>query len=323
MQETTNGRLVGLDDMRAAREVHAGRLHRTPMFTSETLGERVGARLFLKAELFQKTGSFKPRGALNRLERLSDAEKARGVITMSAGNHAQGVAYAAKLLGVDATVVMPAAAPQSKVDATRGYGAQVILHGSHKDLLPKVQELQRERDLTFVHPFDDPYVIAGQGTVGLEIMEDVPDADVVIVPVGGGGLIAGVAAAVKALRPQARVIGVEPEGAPGLTLSLRDDAPAHLESSDTIADGLAAPFVGDLNFAHVKAFVDDVVLLSDEEIAAGLRLLMERAKLQAEPSGAAAFAALLAGKVSVPRDAKVVCIVSGGNVDHARLKVLL
>ncbi len=323
MTETAAERLVGLDDIRAAREVIAGRLHRTPMFTSETLGERVGVRLFLKAELFQKTGSFKPRGALNRLEHLSDAEKARGIVTMSAGNHAQGVAFAAKLLGVDATVVMPVAAPQAKVDATRGYGAHAILHGTSKDLLPKVQELQRERDLTFVHPFDDPYVIAGQGTVGLESMEDVPDADVVIVPVGGGGLISGVAAAVKALRPGARVIGVEPEGAPGLTLSLRDGAPAHLESTNTIADGLAAPFVGDRNFAHVKAFVDEVALLTDEEIAAGLRLLMERAKLQAEPSGAAAFAALLAGKVSVPRGATVVCIVSGGNVDHARLKTLL
>jgi len=218
---------------------------------------------------------------------------------------------------------MPAAAPQSKVDATRGYGAEIVLHGNMTELLPKLHEIQAERGLTFVHPFDDAYVIAGQGTVGLEIMEDVPEADVVIVGVGGGGLISGVAAAVKQLRPSARVIGVEPEGAPGMTRSLAAGTPAHLDATATIADGLAAPFIGDRNFAHTRRYVDDVVLLSDDEIAAGLRLLMERAKLQAEPASAAAFAALLAGKVRVPEGARVVCVVSGGNVDRARLKDIL
>jgi threonine dehydratase len=302
--------LIGLDEMRAAREAIAGYVHRTPMFTSESLGAITATELYLKAELFQKTGSFKPRGALNMMLRLSDAERARGVITISAGNHAQGVAYAARALGIHATVVMPAAAVRSKAEATRGYGAEVILHGEMKDLLPKAQEIQAERGLTFTHPFDDPYLIAGQGTVGLEVLEDVPAPDVVIVPVGGGGLISGVASAVKRLSPKTRVIGVEPEGAPTMTLSLRDDAPAHLESTRTIADGLAAPFVGERNLAH-------------EEIAAGLRLLMERAKLQAEPAGAAAFAGLLAGKVRVPAGARVVCIVSGGNVDRSRLKEIL
>src|SRR5262249_31738397 len=162
---------------------------------------------YLKAELLQKTGSFKPRGALNKLESLSDAERARGVITISAGNHAQGVAFAAGLFGVKATVVMPAAAVQSKVEATRGYGAEVVQHGAHKDLLPKMLEIQEERGLTYLPPFDDPYVIAGQGTVGLEVLEDVPEADLVVVPIGGGGLISGVAAAVKALRPAAQVVG--------------------------------------------------------------------------------------------------------------------
>ena len=321
--ETSDTHLVGLDELRAAQAAIAGRLHRTPMFTCATLGALTGTNLYLKAELFQRTGSFKPRGALNKMLSLTDQEKASGVITISAGNHAQGVAFAARELGIRATVVMPEAAVRSKVEATRGYGAEVILHGAGKDLLPKAEELKAERGLTFVHPFDDPYIIAGQGTVGLELIEDVPDPDIVIVPVGGGGLISGVAAAVKLLRPATRVVGVEPEGAPGMTLSLRDNAPAHLASTNTIADGLAAPFVGELNLAHVQAYVDEVVLLSDDEIAAGLLMLMQRAKLVAEPAGAAAFAALLVGKVSVPSGARTVCIVSGGNVDHARLKELL
>jgi threonine ammonia-lyase medium form len=321
--DSGNVRLIGLDDLNAARAAIAGRLHRTPTCTCATLGERTDTDLYLKAELFQRTGSFKPRGALNKMLSLSDQEKSRGVITISAGNHAQGVAFAARAFGIRATVVMPEAAVRSKVEATRSYGAEVILHGSGKDLLPRALELQAERDLTFVPPFDDPYVIAGQGTVGLELLEDVPDAEVVVVPIGGGGLISGVATAVKLLRPGTRVVGVEPEGAPGMTLSLRDNAPAHLDSTNTIADGLAAPFVGALNLAHVQAYVDDVVLLSDEEIVAGLRLLMERAKLQAEPSGAAAFAALLAGKVNAPPGARVVCVVSGGNLDHAHLKEIL
>ena len=322
-EDANDLRLIGLDDLHAAQTALAARLHRTPTLTCASLGSRTDSDLYLKAELFQKTGSFKPRGALNKLLSLTAQERARGVITISAGNHAQGVAFAARELGLRATVVMPEAAVRSKVEATRSYGAEVILHGTGKDLLPKAQELQAERDLTFVHPFDDPYIIAGQGTVGLELMEDVPEADVVIVPVGGGGLIAGVAAAVKLLRSETRVIGVEPEGAPGMTLSLRDNIPAHLDSTNTIADGLAAPFAGALNLSHVQAYVDDVVLLTDDEIVAGLRLLMERAKLQVEPSGAAAFAALLTGKLNIPSGARVVCVVSGGNVDRARLKELL
>ena len=321
--DASEARLIGLDELRAARAAIAGRVHRTPTFTSATLGAMTNTDLYLKAELFQKTGSFKPRGALHKMLSLTDEDRVSGVITISAGNHAQGVAFAAHELGIRATVVMPEAAPRSKVDATRGYGAEVILHGEMKDLLPKALEIQGERGLTFVHPFDDPYIIAGQGTVGLEVLEDVPEPQIVIVPVGGGGLIAGVAAAVKLLSPTTRVIGVEPEGAPAMTLSLRDDAPAHLDSTNTIADGLAAPFAGDRNFAHVKAYVDEIVLLTDEEIVAGLRMLMERAKLQAEPAGAAAFAGLLSGKVRVPTGARVVCIVSGGNVDRSRLKDLL
>ena len=323
MQPAKKAHLVGLDEIAAARRVIAGTLHRTPTITSAALGERIGARLHFKAELFQKTGSFKPRGALNKLSTLSDEEKARGVITISAGNHAQALAYTAARSGIAATVVMPAAAVQSKVDATRGYGAEVVLHGSHKDLLPKMQEIQRERDLTYIPPFDDPAIIAGTGTVGLEILEDVPEPDVVVVPIGGGGLISGIAAAIKQSHPATRIVGVEPTGAAVMTESLRENAPAHWDTLTTIADGLAAPFVGAHNLAHVQAFVDDVVLVSDDEIVDALRLIVERCKVMPEPSGAAAYAALLAGKVAVPAGATVVALLSGGNVDRARLKEIL
>ncbi len=311
--------LVSLDDIRGAQRAIAPYIHRTPTVTATALGRRIGAHLYLKAELFQKTGSFKPRGAVNKLRSLSDEEKARGVITISAGNHAQGVAYAASILGIAATVVMPEAAVRSKVEATRGYGAEVILHGTGKDLLPKCMELQAERNLTFVHPFDDPFVIAGQGTVGQEILDDVIAPDLVVVPVGGGGLISGVAAAVKQRNPGIRVVGVEPAGAAVMTESLRTGEPAHWDTLNTIADGLAAPFVGELNLRHVQRFVDEVVLVTDDEIAEALRLIAERAKLLAEPSGAAAYAALLAGKIAVPEGSEVVAIVSGGNVDRSRL----
>ncbi len=324
MAAAENGELVGLEQIRAARERIAPYVHHTPLMSATVLGERVDARLVLKAELFQKTGSFKPRGALNKLMNLSDEERSRGVISISAGNHAQGVAYAAGILGIAATVVMPAAAVRSKAEATRDYGAEVVLHGAMTELLAKAQAIQAERGLTFVAPFDDPYVIAGQGTVGLELMEDAPEAlDAVIVSIGGGGLISGVAAAVKGISPRTRVIGVEPEGAAVMTKSLRAGA-AQSDTPHTIADGLAAPFAGVLNYAHVKAFVDDVVLVSDEEIVAAMRLLMERAKLLPEPAGAAAYAALLAGKVTgLPPGARVAVVVSGGNLDLARLNELL
>jgi threonine dehydratase len=316
--------LVSRADLLAAREVIRGRLHVTPVMQSSHLAERVGAAegsVHLKLELFQKTGSFKPRGVLNRLANLSDEECARGLISLSAGNHAQAVAWGAREYGVQATIVMPASAPRSKIDATRGYGGTVVL--SDGDLLSAALELQRERDLTLIHPFDDPFVIAGQGTVGLEVIDQVPDADIVVVGVGGGGLISGVAAAVKALRPGARVIGVEPEGAAGMTESLRRGEPVRLERLDTIADGLAAPFAGRLNFRHVRALVDEMVLVSDAEIAAAIPVLVERCKIVPEPAGAAAVAALLSGKVSLPPGSTTVAIVSGGNIDRARLRGFL
>jgi threonine ammonia-lyase medium form len=317
----SDSRLVTLDDILASRPLVTEKLHRTPMLASTALGERTGVKLHFKAEMFQKTGSFKPRGILNRIYKLTDAEKSRGVISVSAGNAAQAVAYAAAQLGIPATVVMPEAATQSKVDATKGYGANVIQHGTGKDLLPKMREIQAEQGQIFIHPFDDLDVIAGHGTLGLEILEDVPDVDTVIVPVGGGGLISGIAAALKYRKPSVKVIGVEPVGSQAMTKSLEQNAVYHLDKSNTIADGLAAPFAGEHTLRHVKQFVDEVVLVTDDDIIEALRLILERCKILPEPSAAASFAALLMGKVSA--SGTVVCVLSGGNVDRSLLKTIL
>ncbi len=313
--------MVELSDIRQARERISPRVHRTPTFSARSLGEMVGARVFLKAELFQKTGSFKVRGVLNKLLTMDPAERARGLVSLSAGNHAAALAYGAGAVGTHATIVMPARAVPTKIEATRGYGGEVVL--TEGNLMEKCREIQAARNLTLVHPFDDPLIMAGHGTIGLEILEDVPDLDVAVVPIGGGGLIGGIAAAIKAQRPRARVIGVEPVGADAMTRSLAAGRPVHLEKTDTVADGLAAPFAGEHTLAQVQRDVDEVVLVDDDAILRALRLIMERAKLAAEPSGAAAFAALLAGKVRLSAGSAVVCVVSGGNVNPAVLKRLL
>ena len=297
------------DDVLAAREAIAGRVHRTPTFTSATLGERIGGRAFLKAELFQKTGSFKPRGVLTKLAALSDEEKARGVVTWSAGNHAQAVAWAAAREGIDCLVVMSAGANPRKVAATRGYGAVVDLEApEHTAAYERLLGIIEESGRTYVPPFDDPHVIAGQGTVGLEIAEDVPDADLIVCPIGGGGLVAGIATAVDT-----RIVGVEPELSAAFTAGLAAGKSVRIELQPTYADGLAPPFAGELNLAIARERIDGVVLVTEEEIAEGMRFLYERAKLACEPSGAAATAALLAGKVAVEPGSTVVAIVSGGN----------
>lgn len=314
---------VDLEAIRRARAVIAGRLHRTPLLSSRTLGERTGASVFLKAECLQKTGSFKVRGVLNRIAGLGPTERARGLVAISAGNHAQALAWAAGQEGVASTVVMPANASRAKVDASRAYGAEVLLHGTVHEAFAKMEELRERHGYTLVHPFADYDVIAGQGTVGLEILDDLPDVDVVLVPVGGGGLISGVAAAIKLSRPGTRVIGVEPEGAAGLTAGLDAGRVVTLSTVATIADGLAAPMSSELALAHARAFVDDVVTVSDDVIAEAMRALLERAKLLAEPAGAAGLAALFAGAVTLPRNTRVAVIVSGGNVDLQRLKELL
>lgn len=315
--------LTTLADIEAARPLLDAHLKRTPLLTSQQLGDACGVRLRFKAELLQKTGSFKPRGMLNSLHHLDEDARTRGVVTMSAGNAAQALAFAAARLDIAATVVMPQGASRSKAAAAEGYGARVLLHGGVHDLLPKVQQLQRDEGLTFVHPFDDLRLIAGHGTLGLELLEDGPAPDLVIVPVGGGGLISGAAAAIKHSRPQTRVVGVEPAGAAAMTHSLKAGAPVRIDLAQTIADGLAAPFAGEHTLRHVQAFVDEIVLVSDEEIAAALRLILERCKLLAEPAAAASFAALLHGRVETSSGAQVICVLSGGNVDRALLRDLL
>ncbi len=316
--------MISLSDIHAARETIGGRLHRTPTLSAATLGQMASVDLLVKAELLQRTGSFKPRGVLNKLAHLTPEERARGVIGISAGNHAQALAYGAAREGIACTVVMPETAVESKVAATRGYGADVVLHGvTTIEAFAEYERLLAERGFTPVHPFDDPYVIAGQGTVGLEIVEDVPDLEAVIVPIGGGGLISGIAVAVKEQCPSVRVVGVEPEGAPSLTRALAAGQPEPLRSVSTIADGLAAPFAGPHTLALVQRYVDDVVLVSDDEIAAALRLVLERTKLQVETAGAAGVAALLARRCGVPEGTRTVAVLSGGNVDRARLKELL
>jgi len=316
-------KLVELSDIIKAQKIIASYVHKTPIIPSTALGRRTAVNLYFKAEVFQKTGSFKPRGALNKLHSLTDKEKKRGVITVSSGNHAQGVAYASSLLGIPATIIMPKATPENKVNATRGYGAEVILHGRVEDLMDKFLEIQKERNLVMIHPFDDPLIIAGQGTIGLEILEDFPEVEWLFVPVGGGGLISGISTAIKLKKADVKIIGVEPTGAAAMLQSVQQNAVVHLDKVDTIAEGLGAPFVGEYTLAHVKKYVDDLVLVSDKEIVRAVRLILERCKILTEPAGAAGFAALLFKKVDVPRGAQVVCVLSGGNIDLKRLKNLL
>jgi threonine dehydratase len=311
-----------LDDLRNAAGRIAPHLHRTPMCGSRSLSQMSGYEITLKCENLQKTGSFKPRGAINRIATLDAAAAARGVITISAGNHAQGVAFAAARLGVTAVVVMPETAVASKVAATRGYGAECVLHGDVHAAFEKMHELQEERGLTLVHPFDDPMLIAGHGTVGLEIADD-GAFDAVVTGVGGGGLISGVATAFEALAPDTPVFGVEPEGAATMSAALEAGESVRLEGLDTIADGLAPPFAGTLNLAITQRAVQQVVTVTDDQIAAAMRLLLERCKLLVEPAGAAALAALLEGRIALPRGARVAVVLSGGNVDVSRLADLV
>jgi threonine dehydratase len=315
--------MVGIDEIRDAATFLRGRIHRTPLLSARSIGERAGIRLWLKPENLQRTGSFKVRGVLNCIRSLSPDEKARGLITISAGNHAQAVAWAAQTEGLRATVVMPESASPAKVEACRGYGADVVLHGDVFAAFKHMEELRDAGNFTLVHPFEHPAVIAGQGTVGLEVLEDLPDVDVIVVGIGGGGLIAGIAAAMKALKPGVRIVGVEPVGAAAVTEALRAGSPVRLDRVDTIADGLGAPAAGALALEHIRAFVDDVVLLEDDVIAGAMAVMLERAKLLAEPAGAAALAAILSDHAGCSPDDRVVAIVSGGNIDLQRLCSLL
>ena len=296
--------MVERSDVERAAEVIHGRLLRTPLLSCRTLAPDA----FLKAELLQRTGSFKPRGVLTKLASLTAEEKVRGVIAISAGNHAQAVAWGSAQEGLDALVVMWRGASEAKIAATRGYGAAVDLEAADPgEAFRRLDVLLEETGRTLVHPFDDPYTIAGQGTVGLEVLEDLPEVETIVVPIGGGGLISGVAVAAAG---RARVIGVEPEGSTAMHSALAAGERVEVTPS-SIADGLNAPHAGRNALAIVQEHVEKVVLVTEEEIATGFRFLYERAKLACEPAGAAAVAAVLAGKIEGGR---VVCIVSGGNV---------
>ena len=311
---------IPLADLRAAAERLRGRIHRTPMQSSRSLGEAAGVTLTLKCECFQKTGSFKPRGALNKVLSLDEAARARGLVTVSAGNHAQAVAWAAREVNAPCVVVMPADAPRSKLDAVRGYGAEVVPHADRATLFDKLEEVRAARGLTFVHPFDDPVGLAGAGTVGLEIVEDAPEAEVVVVPAGGGGLLGGVASAVRQLSPAARIVAVELAAGPGFGPALAAGKPVPVpRPAGTLADGLTPPFVGARPLAIVRECVDEVVTVSEAEIIAAMQRLVTRAKLYVEGAGAAATAAVLAGRIGARPGARVVAIVSGGNIDPERL----
>ena len=309
--------------VRAARERIGAGVHKTPLLRAGALGEAAGIALHLKCENFQKTGSFKARGALHKVLSLSDEERARGVVTVSAGNHAAAVAWAARQAGIAAVVVMPAAAPKAKIEAVREYGAEIVFHEDRTTLFDRVAEVQRERGLTFVHPFDDPVVLAGAGTCGLEIVEEAPEVDVVVVPLGGGGLLGGVATAVRGLLPRARIVAVELAEGPGMGPALAAGKPVPAPRPATVADGMTPPFVGALPLQIVQRTGVEVVGVGEAAIREAMRTLMTRAKLVVEGAGAAAFGAIASGAVRLERGATVVAIVSGGNVDLDRLSEVL
>jgi threonine dehydratase len=312
---TDTDALVTLADVRAAAERIAPHVRRTPVQSATSLGALCGTpKLYLKAELFQRTGAFKFRGVVNTLLQLSEDELARGVCALSAGNHAAALALGAQQVGTHAVVVMPAHASTSKVDLTRAYGGEVILVDG--PMWPALQEIQAERGLTLVHPFDDPRVIAGAGTVGLELLEDLPEVDVVVVPIGGGGLVSGIGLVMSALRPGARVIGVEPAGADGMTRALAAGEVVTLDRPTSLADGLCAPFAGVHTLRHVREHVDRIVVVDEDEIAHATRLVHQRAKLTAEPAAVAGIAALLRGGLAEPGET-VATVITGGNVDAA------
>ncbi len=307
--------MITLADIQQARQRISPLVHRAPLLSSATLSAMTGAPVLLKAENLQRTGSFKLRGAANRIAQLSPAERKRGVIAASAGNHAQGVALAAKRMGIPCVIVMPRHASIAKVEATRGYGAQVELAGgSYDDAQRRAKALAEDRRLVLVHPFDDAHVIAGQGTIGLEVLEDAPDTRLVVVPVGGGGLIGGIAAAVKAKAPRVRVVGVQAAAAPACVESLRTGRRATVRPGPTVADGIAVGRPGKLPLELIRRYVDDVVTVDEEDITRAMVLLLERCKLVVEGAGAVALAALLAGKAG-GRHAKAVAVLSGGNID--------
>jgi threonine ammonia-lyase medium form len=315
---------ITFEDIKAAADRLAGQAHRTPVVTSRTFDELVGATVFFKCENLQRGGAFKFRGAYNTISQLSDEQRRHGVVSYSSGNHAQGVALAAKLLNVPAVIVMPNDAPAVKLIATRGYGAEVVLYARVEQKREAIaKQLAEERGLTLVQPFDHPPIIAGQGTAALELLTDVPDLDALIAPIGGGGLISGSSIAAHAMRPGIRVIGVEPETANDTYLSLQKGERVATLQSHSIADGLLPNMPGEITFPIMQQNLEGVVLVSDDEMIEAVRFLLLRMKLLVEPSGAAPAAALMSGKVAKAGNKKVGVILSGGNVDPVKLTEML
>jgi len=312
-----------LTEFHEARARMGAHVYHTPLVTSRTLSERTGFDVRLKAELFQRTGSYKIRGPLNKFPQLSDEEKRRGVICSSAGNHAQGVALAARIHGIKAVVCMAANATPSKIEATRAYGAEVVLHGSIWDEAnERAKQLVAEHGYTYIHPFDDRQLMTGQGTVGLEIAHDWPEVDVVVVPIGGGGLISGIAMALKAHNPRVRVIGVESSGAPGMQRSVEAGHVVTLDRVDCIIDGLRVKRVGELTYEVVRDFVDEIVTLPDARIFDAVVWTMHHTKMVPEGAAASTVGALLDDLIQAPPGSRVVCVLSGGNVNLDQLKGL-
>jgi threonine dehydratase len=321
---TSTSTMITLDDVLAARERIGEAVYRTPCMRSEMLSRITGQSIFLKLENLQMTGSFKERGALNRIAMLTAEQARRGVVAASAGNHAQGVAYHATQRGIRAVIVMPLTTPLVKVTATRGFGAEVVLHGANYDeACIEATRLCQAEEMTFIHPFDDALVMAGQGTIGLELLEQVEGLEAVVVPIGGGGLIGGIACAVKESRPSVRVIGVQTARLPSMKEALTEHHPVTLPPSTTIADGIAVRRAGDVTFPVVEKYVDEIVTVDEDEIASAILTLLEREKTLAEGAGATALAALLQKRTSLPTDARTAVLVCGGNIDVTLLSRII
>ena len=309
--------MINIVDIQKAYSNISSNIHRTPISTSTYLSQKFNSKIFFKQELFQKTGSFKIRGVLNKLSSLSSDQLKKGVISLSSGNHAQAVAYGSKIYNISSTIVMPTYSTKSKIEATKGYGAKVII--TDEDLITVVNEIQKETNSTLIHPFDDDHIIAGQGTLGLEITEDMPDIDHIFTAIGGGGLISGICIAMKAHNPKIKIIGIEPEGADGMRQSLEKRKPVTLDSINTIADGLSAPFIGEKNFEIVQKHIDQLITVSDKEIIETMWLIFERTKLFVDPSAAAGLAPVLFDKYKLPINSKAMFILCGGNIDKEKL----
>ena len=307
---------VTLEMIKEARDTIKDIVKETPLLESVQMSSQTGANVYLKCENLQKTGSFKIRGACNKIANLTQEEKDKGVIASSAGNHAQGVALGAKMNGIKATIVMPSTAPLAKVTATKGYGAEVVLNGLvYDDAYAKAVELQKETGATFLHPFNDEYVIAGQGTISLEILEQLENVDTIICPIGGGGIMAGVAVAAKALKPNIKIVGVQSANIPSMKHSFDKGVVTTAFKDVTIADGIAVKTPGDLTFSIIKELVDEIIVVNEDEIAQAMLFLLEYQKVTSEGAGAVTTAAIWSGKYIPKKDENIVCIISGGNID--------